>query len=34
VWGEFVSLVDVLNPRLKEEIAHLRKSIEVSDEKA
>ena len=33
VWGEFVSLVDVLNPRLKEEIAHLRKSIEVRDEK-
>lgn len=33
VWGEFVSLVDVLNPRLREEIAQLRKSIEVRDEK-
>ena len=33
VWGEFVSLVDVLNPRLKEEIAKLRKMIEVKDEK-
>lgn len=28
VWGEFISLVDVLNPRLKEEIANLRKMVE------
>lgn len=33
VWREFVDMVDVLNPKLKEEVARLRKVIEVSDEK-
>lgn len=33
IWSEFVTLIDVLNPKLKEEIAKLRATIEGKHEK-